>query len=333
MLRISIIDDEHLALQYLDLQLSKIEGVHVTGKFMDAKDLISHVQAHKVDAVFLDIRMPYVKGTDLAKQLLNINPSLYIVFVTAYNEYGAEAFEINAVDYMLKPVKQERLAVAVQRIKEKQAIERNMMPDKSTSLIKDLGMLQIYQGDIRADVKWRTSKAKELFAYFIHNHGKTILKRELIELLWSNLFWEKANAQLYSAIYQIRKTLQQIDAPIEIISQEEFYQIDMDDDVQIQSHQFKVAAQRLLTEKEVDMEQYFMVLEWYQGDYLAGLGYSWAVNEREELKELWLELIDRLTENLPLYQKTSSYNVAKLKRLTGFDTEAEGIIKDKCGVV
>lgn len=333
MLHISIIDDEHLALQYLDLQLSKIEGVHVTGKFMDVKELIKHVQEHKVDAVFLDIRMPYVKGTDLAKQLLNINPSLYIVFVTAYNEYGAEAFEINAVDYMLKPIKQERLAVAVQRIKERQAMEQKMTPGESRYIIKDLRMLQIYENDIRADVKWRTSKAKELFAYFIHHHHKTILKRDLIELLWSNLFWEKANAQLYSAIYQIRKTLQQIGAPIEIISQEEFYQIDIGHEIQIQSHQFKIAAQRLLNEKEVDREQYFRLLEWYQGDYLAGLGYSWAVKEREELKGLWLELIDRLTEDLPLFEKTSSYNVAKLKRLTGFDTEAEEIIKDKCGVV
>lgn len=324
MLHIAIIDDEHLALRYLDLLLNKIEGVHVTGKYIDADDLINHVQAQHVDAVFIDIHMPAIKGTDLAEQLLNSNPSLHIVFVTAYNEYAVKAFELNAVDYILKPVKLERLAVTVQRIIERKTAEQDMLSGKSKFVINDFGSLQIYQGGKRIDVKWRTSKAKELFAYFIHYHDNTIRKSELIDLLWNNLPWEKANAQLYTAVYQIRKVMQKINAPIKIVSQKEFYQIDIDNKIQVQSHEFKLAAQSLLKGKGVDAEQYFTVLEAYQGEYLAELDYSWAVKEREILKELWLELINRLSEYLHLYEKSSSYNISKLKGLIGFNREAAG---------
>lgn len=249
MLQIAIIDDEPLALQYLDLLLRKIEGVHVSGKCMNPEDLIQHIQTEQIDAVFIDIHMPAMKGTDLAEQLLNINPSLHIGFVTAYDNYAIKAFELNAVDYILKPVKQERLAITVQRIIERKMTDQDKAVENRTTVLRDLGALQIYQGNKRIDIKWRTSKAKELFAYFIHHHEDTIRKSELIDLLWSNLPWEKANAQLYTTVYQIRKVMQQIDAPIKIISQKEFYQIDIDYDVQIQSREFKLAAYDLLKKR------------------------------------------------------------------------------------
>lgn len=249
MLQIAIIDDEPLALQYLDLLLRKIEGVHVSGKYMNPEDLIQHIQTEQIDAVFIDIHMPAMKGTDLAEQLLNINPSLHIGFVTAYDNYAIKAFELNAVDYILKPVKQERLAITVQRIIERKMTDQDKAVENRTTVLRDLGALQIYQGNKRIDIKWRTSKAKELFAYFIHHHEDTIRKSELIDLLWSNLPWEKANAQLYTTVYQIRKVMQQIDAPIKIISQKEFYQIDIDYDVQIQSREFKLAAYDLLKKR------------------------------------------------------------------------------------
>ncbi|WP_080873789.1 response regulator [Oceanobacillus timonensis] len=329
MLRIAIIDDEHLALQYLNLLLRKLEGVHVTGKYVEADDLIHHIQAEHVDAVFIDIHMPAIKGTDLAEQLLNIQPSLQIGFITAYDEYAVKAFELNAVDYILKPVKQERLAVTVQRIMERKTMDQHTATGESTTVIKDLGALQIYQDNKRADVKWRTSKAKELFAYFIYNHENTILKSDLIELLWSNLSWEKANAQLYTAVYQIRKVMEQQDIPIKIVSQKEFYQIDMDRSIHIQSREFKLAAYDLLKRKTIHAEQYFTVLEAYQDEYLAGLDYFWAVNERKILKDVWLELIIRLADYLHRYEKTSSYNISKLESLTDFDTEAAEIVKEK----
>ncbi|MCT1905183.1 response regulator [Oceanobacillus sojae] len=332
MLHIAIVDDEHLALQYLDLLLNKIEGVRVTGKYIHAGDLIQHVQVTDVDAVFIDIHMPVIKGTDLAEQLLDIKPFLHIVFVTAYDKYAVKAFELNAVDYILKPVKQERLALTIQRIMERKTAEQEFESFKSTFVIKDLGMLQIYQGDKWMEVKWRTSKAKELFAYFIHNHQNTIRKSELIDLLWNSLPWEKANAQLYTAVYQIRKVMRQINAPIKIVSQKEFYQIDMGGDIQIQSHEFKLDAQYLLQENKVDVEQYFAVLEAYGGEYLAELNYPWAVAKRKMLKELWLKLINELSEHLYLHEEPTSYNISKIKDVTGFDIKAADIIKERSRV-
>ncbi|MBY7141855.1 response regulator [Virgibacillus sp. NKC19-3] len=330
MLNVCIIDDEPLALQYADFLLRKIEGVDVTGTYVNTNDVIHHIQSQHVDAVFLDIHMPTVKGTDLAEYLLNIRPSLHIVFVTAYDEYAVKAFELNAVDYILKPVKQERLEVTIQRIMERKKQERENTPDASAFAIKNLGMLQIYQGHKRVDVKWRTSKAKELFAYFIHHHQHTIPKNELINLLWDNLPWEKANAQLYTAVYQIRKVMQQTGAPITIVSQGEFYNIDLGDHIQIQSHEFKLAAQHLLKDNVVHKEPYFTLLESYQGAYLAGLDYPWAMNERQILHTLWLELIHTLAAYLHHHEGPSSYAISNLKDITRFDPEAVEIIEGTC---
>lgn len=330
MLKICIIDDELMAVQYLDFLLNKIEEVEVTGKYMDSDSLIQHVQKQHVDVVFMDIRMPGIKGIDLAEQLLNIEPDLHIVFVTAYDEYAVQAFELNALDYILKPVKKERFELTIQRLRKESNYKLEKKPFQSTYLIKNLGAIQIYRDKERMDVKWRTTKAKELFAYFIQHHENIISKSKLISLLWNNLPWEKANAQLYTAVYQIRKVIQHTEAPIKIISEGESYSIDMDDEIHIQSSEFKIAAQNLLKNDMVDAEAYFMILEAYQGDYLAGMNSPWVLKERIMLKELWLELINKLSEHIHCYEEASSYHISKLREIVSIDEAAASKMKQKC---
>lgn len=71
------------------------------------------------------------------------------------------------------------------------------------------------------------------------------------------------------------------------------------------------------------------MLDVYQDEYFAGLDYLWAVHERNILRDLWLELIIRLAAYLHRYEKSSSYNMSKLKELTDFDAEAAEIVKEK----
>lgn len=324
MLNICIVDDEHLALQYLDFLLSKIEGVQVTGKFSDSKDLIHHAQEQHIDIVFIDIHMPNMTGIDLAEQLLCIQPSLQIVFVTGYNQYAVKAFELNALDYILKPVQEDRLRLSIERIKER----KGSLSLQSPYFIRNLGALYFYKDGQPIEIKWRTAKVKELLTYFIQHHEKSITKGELTQLMWHNLPWEKAHAQLYSTIYQIRKLLEQTEIPIKIVSQDEFYRIDIRE-IQVQSIKWKQAALQLLETGDVSLRRYLELLREYQGHYLAEMNHVWILEERNDIKSLWMQLLDNLIEYINHHGDTLAYASTILKSFVKFDEKATQLVQEK----
>ncbi|MDF1508984.1 response regulator [Robertmurraya sp. DFI.2.37] len=104
MVKTILIDDELFALQYLEYQLSDIEGLQIIGKFKDPIAGKKAIETNDVDLVFLDIHIPLINGIELAELLLENKPDLQIVFITAHHDYAIRAFELNALDYVLKPV-------------------------------------------------------------------------------------------------------------------------------------------------------------------------------------------------------------------------------------
>lgn len=111
-----IIDDERLAIEELKYLMSHNNRLHVVETFTNPIHAYEYLRANPVDIVFLDIQMPMKSGLDLAKDLMRIDYVPKIVFVTAYDSYAIEAFDVNAVDYILKPTSQERLDQAVQKV-------------------------------------------------------------------------------------------------------------------------------------------------------------------------------------------------------------------------
>jgi two-component system LytT family response regulator len=113
MLRVMIVDDEALARQGLRAEIGRCSGVEVCGEAGSMTQALHAIPALAPDALFLDIRMPHGNGFDLLKKLPAPPP---VVFVTAHSEYAVQAFEVQAVDYLLKPVRPARLAEAVARL-------------------------------------------------------------------------------------------------------------------------------------------------------------------------------------------------------------------------
>lgn len=111
-LRALVVDDEAPARRRLGRQLTELE-VEVVGEVGDGEAALEAVRALKPDVMFLDIRMPGLDGLTLAQRFTELPP---IVFCTAWNEFAVQAFEVNAVDYLLKPVRAERLAKAVEKL-------------------------------------------------------------------------------------------------------------------------------------------------------------------------------------------------------------------------
>ncbi|WP_323845761.1 LytR/AlgR family response regulator transcription factor [Microbulbifer magnicolonia] len=115
-----VIDDEPLARRGLRLRLDQLGGVEVIAECANGREAREKILELQPDVIFVDIQMPGVSGLQLVQQ---IPPAQLpqVVFVTAYDQYAVEAFEVNAVDYVLKPIEEQRLAVALSRVREKLA--------------------------------------------------------------------------------------------------------------------------------------------------------------------------------------------------------------------
>jgi two-component system LytT family response regulator len=137
LLRVVIVDDEAPAREGLRLRLHRERDVLVLGEYADPGMAVDAINVDPPDVVFLDIEMAGLDGFSLLERLDRLNSS--IVFVTAYDQYAARAFEINAVDYLLKPVEQERLHDALERVRARVAADdRGELTSRVSRLVNAL---------------------------------------------------------------------------------------------------------------------------------------------------------------------------------------------------
>lgn len=108
-----LVDDEPFALDILEDDLKSFDTVEVLAKFNDAEEVIEYLKSNAVDLMFTDIQMPGLLGTQLVRSLEN--PPL-IIFTTAYHQFAVEGFELNAIDYLMKPIRKERLGEALRKV-------------------------------------------------------------------------------------------------------------------------------------------------------------------------------------------------------------------------
>src|SRR5713101_58637 len=123
-LRAGLGDDEQLARDELGYLLGEVGGVEVIGQTGDGVEALTKIDRLQPDVVFLDVQMPGLTGFEVARRLLERKTASHIVFVTAYDHHAIEAFEVNAVDYLLKPVDQARLELAVGRARRRIEVDR-----------------------------------------------------------------------------------------------------------------------------------------------------------------------------------------------------------------
>jgi DNA-binding LytR/AlgR family response regulator len=113
-----IIDDEPLALDVLESYIKELEYLELIAKFQNVIEGINFLQLHKTDLLFLDIQMPKLTGIDLLKVL---QPAPRVIFTTAYREYALQGYELNVLDYLLKPISFERFVIAVNKYRVNQS--------------------------------------------------------------------------------------------------------------------------------------------------------------------------------------------------------------------
>ena len=124
-IRTLVVDDERPARNELCFQLEQLDGVVVAGQAGDGVEALELIRELQPDLVLLDIQMPGRTGFEVARELLAWKTDTRIVFVTAYDHHAIEAFEVNAVDYLLKPVVPERLSQTIERVRHQMSSERD----------------------------------------------------------------------------------------------------------------------------------------------------------------------------------------------------------------
>ncbi len=151
-IRVLIVDDEEPARQELCFQLEKFEEVEVVGQAGDGIEALALIETLQPHIVLLDIQMPGHTGFEVARSLIDLQADTRIIFVTAYDEYALEAFEVSAVDYLLKPVDIERLRQSIKRVGEqigsgplKDSTNTGIADEKLEHLIKHITKNTLHQ--------------------------------------------------------------------------------------------------------------------------------------------------------------------------------------------
>ena len=123
-IRTILVDDEPLATQGLMLRLEAHDDVEIVATAANGREAIRAIKTHKPDLVFLDIQMPGFDGFSVIQGLMDVEPPLF-VFVTAFGEHALRAFEAQAVDYLVKPVDEDRLAATLDRVRQRLSEKRS----------------------------------------------------------------------------------------------------------------------------------------------------------------------------------------------------------------
>src|ERR1044071_8130357 len=120
-LRVMVVDDEPLAVERLQLLLARLEGVTVAGTANDGEAALRIAEAVAPDVVLLDIAMPGMDGIDVARALSESDVDPVVIFVTAFDNFAVAAFDVAAIDYLMKPVDPARLERALARVRDHMA--------------------------------------------------------------------------------------------------------------------------------------------------------------------------------------------------------------------
>ena len=263
--------------------------------------------------MFLDIELGAINGLEASQIILAECSKANIVFITAYSEYAVDAFELNAVDYLLKPVQIIRLSITLERIRIN--INENSESEyESNSLkINCFGDFEV-KNQNNQSISWRTKKSKEIFAYLYLNAGNIISKSNIIDEIFPDKEVDKAYTLLNTNIYKLRKNIEKLGFENSISFLNDCYKLELP-----------------IRSDVDDLEEYLSmnnhndmsinkILELYKGELLEKEGYIWSINIQENYKNKVFEILYNYANEKINYKTTSSILNPVLDKLYKVDS-------------
>lgn len=294
MIKAILVDDEILALDYLTNLLQAFPIIHIINTYTDKTSILEDILSQTVDVVFLDIEMADGNGLDFAETIYSLSPSIQVVFVTAYAEYAIKAFEINSIDYLLKPVMPNRLAKTIQRLSEKIIVDKVDRKLENPSLYIQC----FYEFQVLKDgelLHFKTAKVKELFAYFVTFMNTYIPRDRIIDSLWPNYDSKKAKINLHTTLSYLRKFLSSIGYTNCIKFSNQSYILSMDSihcDLTI-INEAVLNIEKVEQSNILDIEE---VLKLYSGSYMEWNRYEWANEVAQKIENDIIILLEKVID-------------------------------------
>ncbi|QDQ00378.1 response regulator [Lysinibacillus fusiformis] len=298
MIRVIIMDDEPLALINMEKRLKEFDSIEIVKSFSTLNDLLTEGPTLDIQVAFLDVEMPGMNGLEIAQLLKQWHRNIHIIFVTAYRDYAVQAFEIQSLDYLLKPISKSRLETTINRIQELSQHEKKFPPSQKHNepslRIQCFGGFNVsFNGKI---VHWRTVKTKELFAFLFSNLYSHVPRDIIIDALWAETDYKKARVQLHTTISYLRTTLSAL-GYVNVLHyangcytlQLEDFQCDVLDLEQLLKHKEE--------NDELDVEKAEIFIQNHHGDYMATLDYPWTNGKGNFFNNQFTILLNFLVEH------------------------------------
>lgn len=287
MIRIAAVDDEMHALERFERMVLEVKEFELCGLFESGEQLLAYLKEHPLDAVFLDIEMPGVNGLQLSEQVLDLNENIDIIFVTAFNQYAVEAFELQAMDYIMKPLTEERLGKTVKRLlKSKSTAEEPGKP-----FIQCFGDFEVFlKGEA---ISWKNSKAKEILAFLVHKEGVPLNWEKIADAVWPDYDAEKAQTNFHANTYLLRKRLAEAGISQILENKRGNYRVVID---KFNCDLYQL--EEIVKGNKIKREEDLLLLEKLsQKGYMEVSGYNWAYPRAAELDQMCKRVIKNLKKN------------------------------------
>lgn len=188
------VDDERMALECFEYEAKTLKEIAQIHLFDRAEDALYFARQNEIDAAFLDIEMPDMSGLLLAKALRDIQPDICIIFVTAYSNYALDAFNADAIGYVLKPYDREAIVHALHK-----AMRMTPAREKRIRIQTIPSFMMTVRGN---PVRFSSSKAEELLALLVDRAGRAMMPGEIISCLWPERVMDERTTALLRMTYR-----------------------------------------------------------------------------------------------------------------------------------
>ncbi|WP_314590878.1 response regulator [Paenibacillus terrigena] len=294
MFKTIIVEDEKPILELMKHVVGQNPHYTIIGAFSSPLEALEQIATLQPDVAFLDVEMPRMNGLELAQMINEVSEHTQIIFTTAYKDYALEAFQVQATDYILKPVTKSAIERVTNRLHKQRTVVVPPAPSvNQAATIKCFGGLEVRnpRGEL---VRFPTRKTEELFAYFLCHPNYEISKWHLVELLWPDLEEERVLHNLHNTLYRLKKLLKEQEIHLEIIKINEGYLL--------QTHQQTYDLleykrdHEAMQPKSVDLLMTEQRCSLYQGPLLDRKAYIWKTALEEKYRQQYLAYMRSLIQ-------------------------------------
>lgn len=248
-----IADDEQPARNELAFLLENIAEIELIAQARNGQEVLELIEQQKPDIVFLDIQMPGKTGLEVARELKNSDFNPIVVFITAYDQYAVEAFEVNAVDYLLKPFEEKRIIELIERVK-KIYYSDNEMKERLTALLDRME---------RDNINYSEIGINKLAVQTCRGHLKLLNYNEIVLLYTKN---SRVYARTATEEYEVASTLSDLEE-------------------RLKKHKFLRAHRSYL----INLNKVKEIIPWFKGKYQVVMNdnrETEVIISRSKVKEL-----------------------------------------------